>query len=50
MIQNITLVSPLAALTTPTHYTIAPLTGFQSQLEACVVLTTDSIGNLPQSL
>ncbi len=48
--QNITLVSPPTAPAAPTTHTIATLIGFQSQMEACVTLTTNNISNLPQSL
>ena len=50
MRQNITPVPHRAAPATPTTHTIATLIGFQSQIEACIALTTDSISNLPQSL
>src|SRR5216684_4331769 len=50
MMQSITLVPPPAAPATPTTHTIATLIGFQSQMEACIALTTNNISNLPQSL
>ena len=50
MMQNITLVPPPVAPATPTTHTIAALIGFQSQMEACITLTTNNISNLPQSL
>jgi hypothetical protein len=50
MIQNIALVPSPTAPATPTTHTIATLIGFQSQMEACITLTTNNISNLPQSL
>ena len=50
MMQNIALVPSPAAPATPTTHTIATLIGFQSEMEACITLTTNNISNLPQSL
>jgi hypothetical protein len=50
MTQTVASAPPVATITTPSTHTVATLIGFQSQLEACVALTTNNIVDLPQSL
>lgn len=50
MIQITTVAQSAVTSTTQSTHTIAALIGFQSQLEACIVLNSENIVGLPSSL
>ena len=50
IIQIAPVAQPVASSITESTHTIAALIGFQSQLEACIVLNSDNIVGLPSSL